>query len=89
MSPDAKRRMEVYQEGKRAFNRGTKCPYTADDWRSSTWAKGWVAAHSWAQMPPSVTTQRDKLYCQIRSFGYTTSAQTYEIVDYLLKENNL
>lgn len=89
MSPDAKRRMDVYQEGQRAFNRGTKCPYKADDWRSGTWAKGWLAAQSWTQMPPSAPTLRDKLYCQIRSFGYTTSAQTYEIVDYLLKENNL
>lgn len=60
MSPDAKRRMEIYQEGQRAFNRGTKCPYKADDWRSGPWAKGWVATqahHASLRAPPSAPPQ--------------------------------
>lgn len=42
MSPDAKLRMDVYQEGQRAFNSGAGCPYT--DWRLRTWLKGYDAA---------------------------------------------
>lgn len=42
MSPEAKMRMDVYQEGQRAFNQRGVCPYT--DWRAGTWAKGFLAA---------------------------------------------
>ena len=42
MSPEAQLRMEVYQQGQRAFNAGTACPYT--DWRAGTWQKGRQAA---------------------------------------------
>ena len=42
MNPDAKLRMEVFQEGQRAARAGTPCPYT--DWRANTWAKGLAAA---------------------------------------------
>jgi hypothetical protein len=42
MSPDAELRMNVYQEGQRAFNAKTYCPYT--DWRAGTWLKGYTAA---------------------------------------------
>jgi hypothetical protein len=42
MTPDARIRMEVYQEGQRAFNSGAPCPYV--DWRAGTWRKGWQAA---------------------------------------------
>lgn len=45
MSPDAELRMTVYQEGQRAFNKGTTCPYT--DWRAKTWAKGRAAAEKY------------------------------------------
>lgn len=46
MTPDAKKRMEVYREGQRAFNSGKECPYV--DWRASTWLKGKQAAeHYW------------------------------------------
>ena len=42
MQPDAQLRMQVYQEGQRAFNSGAACPYT--DWRAGTWAKGRAVA---------------------------------------------
>lgn len=42
MTPDAERRMLVYQEGQRAFNSGASCPYS--DWRAVTWSKGREAA---------------------------------------------
>lgn len=45
MTPDAKLRMDVYQEGQRAFNAGTTCPYT--DWRAGTWEKGRKAAEAY------------------------------------------
>lgn len=45
MTPDAKLRMEIYQEGQRAYSAGTACPYT--DWRAGTWAKGRKAAEEW------------------------------------------
>lgn len=47
MSPDAQLRMEVYQEGQRAFNAGTPCPY--HDWRAGTWGKGYAAAKKYAE----------------------------------------
>lgn len=47
MSPDAERRLKVYQEGQRAFNAETPCPYT--DWRVGTWTKGWKAAEAHAK----------------------------------------
>jgi hypothetical protein len=47
MTPDAKLRMDVYQEGQRAFNSGAVCPYT--DWRAKTWAKGRAAAEAYSQ----------------------------------------
>lgn len=42
MTPDAELRMRVYQEGQRAFNAKTECPYS--DWRRGTWLKGYTAA---------------------------------------------
>jgi hypothetical protein len=42
MSPDAKLRMDVYQEGQRAWGVGMACPHT--DWRAGTWQKGRKAA---------------------------------------------
>ena len=47
MSPDAKLRRDVYQEGQKAFNAGTTCPYT--DWRAGTWNKGWQAAKTYRE----------------------------------------
>ena len=44
MSLDAEVRMRVYQEGQRAFNAETACPYHTNDWRSKTWEKGRAAA---------------------------------------------
>lgn len=49
MTPDAKRRMEVYQEGQRAFNTDTPCPYPPTDWKSKTWHKGFAAARDYRQ----------------------------------------
>lgn len=45
MTPDAKLRMDVYQEGQRAFSSGAICPYT--DWRAKTWEKGRAASKEW------------------------------------------
>lgn len=45
MSPDALLRMNVYQEGQRAYRSGAHCPYT--DWRAKTWAKGRAAAEEY------------------------------------------
>lgn len=45
MSPDAKLRMDVYQEGQRAANTRAVCPYT--DWRAGTWEKGRAAAQAY------------------------------------------
>lgn len=42
MTPDAKLRMEVYQEGQRAFTSKAPCLYT--DWRRDTWYRGFTAA---------------------------------------------
>lgn len=42
MSPDAQLRMQVYQEGQRAYLSGAHCPYA--DWRAKTWSKGRAAA---------------------------------------------
>ena len=53
MSPDAKRRMDVYQEGQRAFNSGAACLYT--DWRAGTWLKGYDAAEAYANTFTEVT----------------------------------
>lgn len=44
MTPDAKLRMDVYQEGQRAFGSGAQCPYAWMDWRAKTWQKGHTAA---------------------------------------------
>ncbi len=44
MSPDAKERMSVYQEGQHSYRSGTPCPYSENNWRSKTWKKGWDAA---------------------------------------------
>jgi hypothetical protein len=42
MTPDAKARMDVYQEGQRAYRSRATCPYV--DWRKGTWGKGFEAA---------------------------------------------
>lgn len=55
MSPDAELRMRVYQEGQRAYNAGTSCPYK--DWRAGTWAKGRAAAHAFHTQMPEETPQ--------------------------------
>ncbi len=47
MTPDAKLRMDVYQEGQRAYLSGSKCPYAAGDWRSRTWGKGFAAGKAY------------------------------------------
>ena len=47
MTPDAERRMNVYQEGQRASGSGASCPYT--DWRAGTWMKGFEAAHAYRE----------------------------------------
>lgn len=54
MSPDARLRMEVYQEGQRAFDWKLACPYASLDWRAGTWQKGFNAAkaHYFAQLQP-------------------------------------
>lgn len=49
MTPEAKRRMDVYQEGQRAYNADTPCPYHITDWRRKTWHKGLDAAHEYHQ----------------------------------------
>lgn len=49
MSPDAKLRMDVYQEGQRAYRSGATCPYS--DWRAKTWAKGRAAAQDYWTAP--------------------------------------
>jgi len=50
MKPDALLRMNIYQEGQRAFRSGAPCPYT--DWRAKTWAKGRAAAQEYFNTPP-------------------------------------
>lgn len=55
MSPDAKLRMDVYQEGQRAYRSGAPCPYS--DWRAKTWAKGRADAQAYftdTRLPPPV-----------------------------------
>lgn len=50
MKADARLRMEVYQEGQRAFAAGDgACPYPLTDWRAGTWSKGWLAAREWIE----------------------------------------
>lgn len=49
MQPDAKLRMDVYQEGQRAYRSGAVCPYT--DWRAGTWEKGRKAAEEYYTTP--------------------------------------
>lgn len=39
MKPDARIRMDVYQEGQRSSG-DALCPYAVGDWRASTWRKG-------------------------------------------------
>lgn len=63
MTPDAELRMEVYQEGQRAFGVGGICPYT--DWRAGTWWKGYTAAKEWHatraaehRLPPTDEAER-------------------------------
>jgi len=59
MKADAELRMNVYQEGQRAFNARTPCPYT--DWRAKTWEKGRAAAQAHSESflyepePPKLT----------------------------------
>lgn len=72
MTPAAKLRMEVYQEGQRAYGAGTECPYT--DWRAKTWAKGYTAAKEWHadvraeyRVPPQ----------EIRSAGWTIRRRVF------------
>lgn len=56
MNADAKLRMDVYQEGQRAFNsKATRCPYT--DWRAGTWAKGWAAAEAYEAYEASFASE--------------------------------
>lgn len=45
MTPDAKLRMEVYQQGQRAYRSGAPCPYS--DWKAKTWEKGRQAAREY------------------------------------------
>ena len=47
MTPAAKLRMDVYQEGQRAYNKGTPCPYSG--WRAGTWKKGFDAAERYVE----------------------------------------
>jgi hypothetical protein len=49
MSPDAELRMNVYQEGQRAYRSGVPCPYS--DWRAKTWAKGYAAGEAYYNSP--------------------------------------
>ena len=49
MSPDAELRMNVYQEGQRAYRSGVSCPYS--DWRAKTWAKGYAAGQAYYNSP--------------------------------------
>ena len=49
MSPDAELRMNVYQEGQRAYRSGVPCPYS--DWRATTWAKGYAAGEAYYNSP--------------------------------------
>ena len=48
MTPDAALRMQVYQEGQRAYRHGIPCPYS--DWRANTWQKGFEAARQHAEV---------------------------------------
>lgn len=45
-SYEARQRMEIYQEGQRAFGSGDGCPYITRDWRKGTWTKGFEAARA-------------------------------------------
>jgi hypothetical protein len=47
MTPQAQLRVDVYQEGQRAFNSGVQCPY--HDWRWGTWNKGYEAARLYSE----------------------------------------
>ena len=58
MTPDAKLRMDVYQEGQRAFNAETSCPYT--DWRAGTWEKGRAAAEAHSRRPLDEPTPKPR-----------------------------
>lgn len=68
MSPDAKLRMDVYQEGQRAFNAGAACPYT--DWRARTWAKGRAAAEA-----------RHATYLETKPVRWTPPMPQVEMID--------
>jgi hypothetical protein len=68
MTPEAKLRMEVYQEGQRSWRDETTCPYT--DWRAGTWAKGRAAAK--AHYEAQVAAERHKPPPQeMKSAGWT------------------
>lgn len=47
--PDAEQRLKVFREGQIAFRSGAECPY--NDWRFSTWHKGWAAAKAYYTAP--------------------------------------
>jgi hypothetical protein len=61
MEASAKQRMDVYQEGQRAFNAGAMCPYARADWRAGTWEKGRAAAQKYheGQAAAQQTTPAD------------------------------
>ncbi len=68
MTPEAKLRMEVYQEGQRAYAKGAECPYPVTDWKRKTWLKGFLASkYYYASMeaqvgaPASTHQERDSL----------------------------
>lgn len=61
MSPDAQLRMQVYQEGQRAYRSGAHCPYT--DWRAKTWAKGRAAAEDYFTAPAPQSTEPEPTPC--------------------------
>lgn len=47
MKPDAQLRMEVFQEGQRAYAPRRMNPYPTTSWKHSTWFKGWAAAKAY------------------------------------------
>lgn len=43
---EAAERERIYQQGQRAFGANLACPYSAFEWRSKTWWKGYDASRA-------------------------------------------
>lgn len=58
MDAAAKLRMDVYQEGQRAYTSGVVCPY--NDWREGTWKKGCADAEKFYEPLAAVPAAQEQ-----------------------------